>query len=262
LSATFSVTSGAYQSASANVVCDGTNVVGTSSVAGGIATFTPSAVLPYSTSCFFAGIATAVGVGTGKPASVDWNIAFQTEARPVRHYDSVTVAIVSGYPTIVTLASPPVKAINMTSYTVGGIPIYNCLVSEVPLATGEFLELCQMTTDGGNFHVISHDVVANVITNFTGTLPVGLEFSQGQNGLWTFGPKWHACMLADCQTGAWGTPPKSYMFAWAPAKEGGYHYADGIDFRKLMYEDAAGVDTLKWFDVNTTAIIVMVTISN
>ena len=261
----FTVPAGTYDSSTQTFTCNGTAVAGAAAVVGNSLELVPTNGIPLGATCSFAGTVTAKGEGTGKSATASWNITFQTAPPPVLHYDRVTIAVVSGYPTIVTLNNIPARAVNNTSYKANGpngLAMYNCLVSETPQADGLFLELCQMPSDNGNLHVIAHDPAANVLTNFNGALPAGMDFSRNADGSFNVGPKWHACMTAGCQTGVWGTPPQSYMSSWAPAKEGGYHYVNNADARKLYYLDPNGISTLKWFDPNTTVILVMVTISN
>ena len=255
---TFKVTNGTYASSSVGLACNGNTVAGAAAVAGNILTFSPTSPLPHSVTCALTG--TITGTGTGGSGLTSVNTSFTTVAPPILRYDQVTVGVYSGNPAIITdtvTTTGPVLATNLSLATLG--PVGKCLIGEEPLADGMFPELC--AANDGKFHQMLHDVVANTIIEYKGTLPLGYEFMLQQDGSLTVGPKWHACMRF-CGTGDWGAPPEPYMNVWAKAKGGGYIFTANPDGRILQKIDSAGNITKLWQDLNGYDFVVMTTISH
>ena len=77
----YSVTSGSYTSTTGTLSCDGTSFVlaQTTDATGKKVTFSPSAVLPYGSTCIAQGVATASGENGGSQANISWKSTFLVE---------------------------------------------------------------------------------------------------------------------------------------------------------------------------------------
>ena len=147
----------------------------TSTVANGVATFTPSASLPYNSTCSYTGTVTAKGDGAGKPATVGWTTMFQTEARPVLHYANVIFGMAADngfYPMKLegsTCASMKVTAArNDTKFQTGFFPLFNGWMLNAPQASGRILVAAQAPSDGNRRNGVILDPVANVLSDYNG----------------------------------------------------------------------------------------------
>lgn len=248
LTVNYTVSVGTYESSTASLTCGGTNVGG--SLVLGV--FTPSANLPYGT-CSFQGTVTGKGVNGGASVTKNFNVTFATEVAPVvLRYPLRAIAVRYGRPGIMTQSAPWTEATNLTSYQTGAIPIFNTMVSEAPLANGYFLEVVWAASDSSP-HIVQHNPITNVVTNFVGVAPAGYEVTR-VGSTWTFGPKWHAS--------PWGKAPYSYMSAWAQDATGGYFWTDYTDGKVERYQSATGVQSVLYTSQDGGAFSVMVSISN
>ena len=257
LTVAWTVGKGTYDSASATLACDGSAVAGSLSANKSGGTFTPAADLPKGATCASQGTAKALGENGGKSATVSWNITFQTEKPVVVTLDPYDVAIGVRYGMVgvITKTAPFWKdADNQTSYQTGALPLSNCVVAEEPLANGYFLEVCWAAADSKP-HIVQHNPITNVVTDFVGVAPAGYELAYSGSGTkWNFGPKWHAS--------PWGTAPYAYTASWAGEPSGGYFWTDFADGRILRYQSATGVQSVLYTSPDGGAFAVMVRVKH
>lgn len=257
LSVAWTVAKGAYDAATATLTCDAATVTGSFVPASTGGTFTPGGDLPKGASCSWQGSVTAKGENGGKSATANWNVTFQTEQPVVVNLDpyDVVIGVRYGMVGVITKTAPFWKdAENQTSYQFGAIPLSNCVVAEEPLANGYFLEACWAAADSKP-HVIQHNPITNVVTDFVGTAPAGYELAYSGTGTkWNFGPKWHAS--------PWGTAPYAYMARWAGDSSGGYFWTDFADDRILRYQSAAGVQSVLYTSSDGGSFAVMVRVKH
>ncbi len=131
-----------------------------------------------------------------------------------------------------TLAAPYWSAAKIeTSH-----PILNrAFFSEAPLADCYYLELYQ-AADDSELYCAKHNPVTNEVSDYTGPIPAGYEFTGNFRSGWVYGSKWHQRTV--------GTPPYDYMASWAPDGLGGYIDASNADDRLLSHLSATGVQSV------------------
>jgi len=210
----------------------------------------------------FGGVDKQVTVTGSCIGGTAWDSTTRACKAELQHYANVHVAVRFGRPGLITPDAPFwQEATNQTSYRSGAVPITNALMAEHPLPDGRYLELVQAASDG-DFHVVSHNVITNTLTDYTGATPAGYEVTRTGPSAWNFGAKWHACMRYCFSTGDWGTPPFPDMSTWADDGAGGWFYTDVTDSRILRHRSADGAASVLYTATDGGTFTSMNTLSN
>jgi hypothetical protein len=181
---------------------------------------------------------------------------------PLR-YEKVTIVNAGLYPHIMSDDGVPLPAINETGYTFGDIPIWGVWFSELKQPNGLLWVLARVTQLENKYAMLTYNPVTNVLKRYEGEVPPGLEFAHYPDGNWMVGPKWVACMRWCGSDSDWGVSPyPDMMYAWAPARIGGYWYVDSNVTREIWHVDEAGNKRRTFFDPEKTGATIMLTFSN
>lgn len=241
-------------STSFTTTCNNVAVSGNVSVSDTKWVFTPVTSWPQGTGCNFAitgkftnagGLVTAVSVAT----------TFKT-VNPVLHYVDRVYATWGTYPYKV-MKTGVTRVKNMTQYTAGAIPLFNCWLANAPIADGKILVSCQ---DGITLrrHVLYIDpVTTDEMYEYSGSLPTSLAYTENADKTWTLPANtgWIDHYVQDPATPNWG--------AKAHTAEG-WFFTTFINGWTMLFMDNQGVTyTVKAGDWVTDGVVTeLVTYNN
>lgn len=191
------------------------------------------------------GLVTAVSVAT----------TFKT-VNPVLHYVDRVYATWGTYPYKV-MKTGVTRVKNMTQYTAGAIPLFNCWLANAPIADGKILVSCQ---DGITLrrHVLYIDpVTTDEMYEYSGSLPTSLAYTENADKTWTLPANtgWIDHYVPDPATPNWG--------AKAHTAEG-WFFTTFINGWTMLFMDNQGVTyTVKAGDWVTDGVVTeLVTYNN
>lgn len=193
---TYSVTSGSYTSTTGTLSCDGTSFVlaQTTDTTANKVTFSPSAALPYGSTCIAQGVATATGQNGGSQANISWKSTFSVEqlvcktgesvsndgqsciTTPVvvRHYNDLLISYwthTRSWPQKTASDGSQVVAVNKTTYS----DFLSCQPATKPLADGTIPHSCLALFGNDRYKDIVLDPITMELKN-SSSVPAGLTY--------------------------------------------------------------------------------------